>query len=175
MRHCRLFATAVLSAAFAPLLASAAAPERLIAIEAKIFKVHDKAYREMKLDDIEKNKKWFDAEAQEAFLKTFRDQKAKYGVDVVMAPRVLVADGQAACVKIGQPREYVTGFIVEADQNGTVVWKPRKETRDIGFTLQVTPHISADRKFIRIECEHSECHCQRHAQNPCANTDTDDL
>jgi hypothetical protein len=70
--------------------------------------------------------------------------------NVMQAPKVTVANGQASVIRVGDEHRFVTGVDV-SDEGGQVMARPRTETITTGLQMGVRPVISADRRFVRLE------------------------
>jgi general secretion pathway protein D len=73
------------------------------------------------------------------------DQRA----NVMQAPKLTVANGQRAEMKVEDQQYFVTG--VEAvRKDGQTVLVPKNEPMKTGFQLSVQPAVSADRRYVQL-------------------------
>jgi type II secretory pathway component GspD/PulD (secretin) len=71
---------------------------------------------------------------------------------VTQTPRVTVADGEEATVRVGGTKTYVTGLTATA-VHGTPVLVPQTTNVEVGDALALRPHVSADGKFVRLQVQ----------------------
>lgn len=70
--------------------------------------------------------------------------------NVCLAPKLMVLNGQTACIKVGSEHLFVTGMRTVKDGDQTVT-QPKTETRTTGLELCVQPNVSADRRFVQLK------------------------
>lgn len=68
---------------------------------------------------------------------------------VMQAPKITVFNGQTATISVMQNIFFMTS-ITPVPLNGQVLFIPQNQPFPIGMTLQVTPVVSADRRFVRL-------------------------
>ena len=68
------------------------------------------------------------------------------------APRVTVTSGKAGHVAIGRYQSYISGYDVQTNQN-VVAYIPQTDYVQSGVILDVTPTVSADRRYVHMRLE----------------------
>jgi len=72
--------------------------------------------------------------------------------NVMQAPKLTVFNGQSAFLSITDQQFFLTGVQVAIPNNGNqFVFVPVQQPFPLGVTMSVTPVVSADRRFVRIE------------------------
>jgi len=70
----------------------------------------------------------------------------------MQAPKLTVFNGQSAFLSITDQQFFLTGVQVAIPNNGNqFVFVPVQQPFPLGVTMSVTPVVSADRRFVRIE------------------------
>lgn len=73
-------------------------------------------------------------------------------ISLTCAPKVTALDGQSVVLSMQDKQRLVTAFDVQREGD-KVVCKPRTEEVAAGLCLQLRPTLSADRRFVRVECD----------------------
>jgi type II secretory pathway component GspD/PulD (secretin) len=75
--------------------------------------------------------------------------------NILQAPKLTVANGQRAGIKINDSRFFVTGVdIVRSGEQ--MVFVPKNECLSTGMTMSVQPVVSADRRYVSLNLKVSQ-------------------
>jgi hypothetical protein len=77
--------------------------------------------------------------------------QADVRTNVMQAPKLTLFSGQCSILSVGDERKFVTGISLIPQEGGAKV-TPKVETLSSGVELSVRPVISADRRFVRMNC-----------------------
>jgi type II secretory pathway component GspD/PulD (secretin) len=70
--------------------------------------------------------------------------------NVMQAPKLTVANGQAGVIRVMDRKYFVTGLTTTHDADGNVCFIPKNEAHDLGLETSVQPTISADRRSVQL-------------------------
>jgi type II secretory pathway component GspD/PulD (secretin) len=71
--------------------------------------------------------------------------------NVMQAPKLTVANGQASGVRVMEQHYFVTGLNATTTPDGDVCFIPRNEAHPTGLELSVQPTISADHRSVQVQ------------------------
>jgi type II secretory pathway component GspD/PulD (secretin) len=69
--------------------------------------------------------------------------------NVMQAPKITVFNGQTANISVGDELYFLTSINV-IQVNGQMVFQPQQNPQPYGVFMTVTPVVSADRRFVRL-------------------------
>jgi type II secretory pathway component GspD/PulD (secretin) len=70
--------------------------------------------------------------------------------NVMQAPKLTVANGQAGVIRVMDKKYFVTGLTTTHDADGNICFIPKNEAHDLGMETSVQPTISADRRSVQL-------------------------
>lgn len=70
--------------------------------------------------------------------------------NIMQAPKITVFNGQTAFITVNTTQFVNLGIIPVQQGNGSVIFQPQNTPLPIGVNLSVTPVVSADRRFVRL-------------------------
>ena len=70
-------------------------------------------------------------------------------LNVMQAPKLTVFNGQTANISVNDQQFFLTGVNIN-QANGQIFFSPNNQPFPLGVTMQVTPVVSADRRFVRL-------------------------
>ncbi len=70
-------------------------------------------------------------------------------LNVMQAPKLTVFNGQTANITVNDQQFFLTGVNIN-QANGQIFFSPNNQPFPLGVTMQVTPVVSADRRFVRL-------------------------
>jgi type II secretory pathway component GspD/PulD (secretin) len=73
--------------------------------------------------------------------------------NVMQAPKITVFNGQTAFLTVGAQQFFLTGVTINQTAFGNIFFTPQNVPFPLNVTLRVTPVISADRRFVRLNLQ----------------------
>jgi type II secretory pathway component GspD/PulD (secretin) len=70
-------------------------------------------------------------------------------MNIMQAPKITVFNGQTANISVNDFQFFLTGVSIN-QANGQIFFSPNNQPFPLGVTMQVTPVVSADRRFVRL-------------------------
>lgn len=70
--------------------------------------------------------------------------------NVMQAPKITVFNGQTAFINVQDQQFFLIGVSFVPTPFGNIIFNPQQTPFPLGVTLQVTPVVSADRRFVRM-------------------------
>jgi len=70
-------------------------------------------------------------------------------MNIMQAPKLTVFNGQTANISINDFQFFLTGLNINV-AGGQLIYTPNNQPFPLGVTMQVTPVVSADRRFVRL-------------------------
>ncbi|HWY87766.1 MAG TPA: hypothetical protein VNX28_13625, partial [Gemmataceae bacterium] len=70
-------------------------------------------------------------------------------LNVMQAPKLTVFNGQTANISVNDFQFFLTGVNIN-QANGQIFFSPNNQPFPLGVTMAVTPVVSADRRFVRL-------------------------
>lgn len=70
--------------------------------------------------------------------------------NVMQAPKITVFNGQTAFISVNDLQFFLLGVTLNQSAFGQLFFQPQNQPVPLGVNLQVTPVVSADRRFVRL-------------------------
>ncbi len=71
-------------------------------------------------------------------------------INVMQAPKITVFNGQTAFIQVNDQQFFLLGVQFFPTPFGNIIFNPQQTPIPLGVSLQVTPVVSADRRFVRV-------------------------